>query len=201
MLRFRHSSFWRRRFRFSVRECESFARIETMFADLTFSQLLRSQSLLTPRDRPNILWRVENHLDIVTRLPLGIADNEAARSTLSSISPLNYSHVGSCLVLRPLFPLFASYRPSWKVSGLRAFHAAVDIVVTDEDYEGEAQRISGERIRNRSLRTDWMGVRRSRIATKAVRATNHSKWSARNVGIKVTKFVKSAFSPFYDHCG
>ncbi|GAA5827375.1 hypothetical protein JCM5353_001449 [Sporobolomyces roseus] len=155
-------------------------------------------SLLSPRDRPNILWRIENHFDVVTRLPLGIADNESARSTLSSISPLNYAHLSPSLILRPLFPLFASYRPTWKVSGLRAFHAATDTVVTDENYHGEAERVSGGWVRHRSMKTDWMDEYLS-DTEKERRNKIRSKMAGESFGSKVAKFSKVVIAPFYDH--
>ncbi|GAA5884810.1 hypothetical protein JCM16303_007282 [Sporobolomyces ruberrimus] len=158
-------------------------------------------SLVSPRDRSNILWRVENQFDVVTRLPFGIADRESSRATLSSVSPLNYAHLGPCMSLRPLFPLFASYRPSWKVQGLRAFHAATDVWVAGNDYEGEAEALIGGTLRHRSLNaptSDWMDEFLSGTEGEQVVAPNRLRKMF--TMDKLRKILKNVFAPFYDHC-
>ncbi|GAA5848919.1 hypothetical protein JCM9279_004665 [Rhodotorula babjevae] len=58
---------------------------------------------LTPLERPNSLWRVKNRLDLVTRVPLGIADDEDRRDALTPLDVLNYAHLGPALRLnKPL---------------------------------------------------------------------------------------------------
>lgn len=54
---------------------------------------------LTPLDRPNALWRVKNRLDLVTRIPLGLADDEDVRDALSPLSVHNYAHLGPAVRL------------------------------------------------------------------------------------------------------
>ena len=54
---------------------------------------------LTPLERPNSLWRVKNRLDVVTRVPLGIADDEDRRDALTPLDVLNYAHLGPALRL------------------------------------------------------------------------------------------------------
>lgn len=54
---------------------------------------------LTPLDRPNALWRVKNRLDLVTRVPLGLADDEDVRDALSPLSVHNYAHLGPAVRL------------------------------------------------------------------------------------------------------
>ncbi|GAA5904376.1 hypothetical protein JCM5296_005272 [Sporobolomyces johnsonii] len=94
------------------------------------------QSLVTPRDRCNILWRVQNCLDAVTMVPPGLADTESNRSTLSVVSVLNYAHLGPCMVLRPI-PFRTPY---YRVDEGGAFHEAVDVQVVGDHYEGEIER-------------------------------------------------------------
>ncbi|GAA5927963.1 hypothetical protein JCM1841_005063 [Sporobolomyces salmonicolor] len=94
------------------------------------------QSLITPRDRGNILWRIQNCLDVVTMVPPGLADTESNRSTLSVVSVLNYAHLGPCVVLRP-FPFRPPY---YRIDEGGAFHEAVDVQVVGDHYEGEIER-------------------------------------------------------------
>ncbi|GAA6023264.1 hypothetical protein JCM11491_003891 [Sporobolomyces phaffii] len=96
------------------------------------------ETLVTPRDRPNILWRVQNHLDVVTMIPPGLADNEGGRSTLSTVSCLNYAHLGPAVVLRPFrVPfLFGKRAKSYRVDEAGAFHEAVSVQIADDNYTG-----------------------------------------------------------------
>ncbi|GAA6010197.1 hypothetical protein JCM11491_005386 [Sporobolomyces phaffii] len=139
-----------------LRDCYAFA--TPRIGDGDFASAFE-HSLVSPRDRPHNLWRVTLQSDIVTRLPFGIFDDESSRASLSSTSPLNYAHLGPSMTLRPIFPLFAPNRPSWRVEGLRAFHAATDVWVAGPDYQGEAEVVVGRTsaMRHRSLRSrDWM---------------------------------------------
>ncbi|KAM0746359.1 alpha/beta-hydrolase [Meredithblackwellia eburnea MCA 4105] len=65
------------------------------------------KNLVTPVDRPNILWRVVNNLDIVTMVPPGLADHDAQRANLG-LSVLNYGHIGTQVKLAPYMKPFYS---------------------------------------------------------------------------------------------
>ncbi|GAA5839301.1 hypothetical protein JCM5353_004132 [Sporobolomyces roseus] len=101
------------------------------------------ESIVTPRDRPNILWRVQNHLDVVTMVPPGLADNESGRATLSSVSILNYGHISLSMVLRPFrlgvpFSFFSRSKraKSYRVDESGSLHEAVSVQIADENYQG-----------------------------------------------------------------
>ncbi|GAA5948289.1 hypothetical protein JCM3765_001353 [Sporobolomyces pararoseus] len=98
------------------------------------------ETIVTPRDRPNILWRVKNHLDVVTMIPPGLADNERGRATLSTVSCLNYAHLGPCMVLRPFhLPTFGFGKraKSYRVEEAGSFHESVSVQIAGDDYQGE----------------------------------------------------------------
>ncbi|KAM0746360.1 alpha/beta-hydrolase [Meredithblackwellia eburnea MCA 4105] len=65
------------------------------------------KNLVTPVDRPNILWRVVNNLDIVTMVPPGLADHDSQRANLG-LSVLNYGHIGTQVKLAPYMKPFYS---------------------------------------------------------------------------------------------
>ncbi|KAM0786794.1 hypothetical protein ACM66B_002228 [Microbotryomycetes sp. NB124-2] len=83
---------------------------------------------VTPIDRPNIMWRVINNLDVVARVPPGLADNPANGPFLSKLSVLNFGHFGATLKLRPFFS------PYFTASG-DSFLGATDVVIR-RDLEG-----------------------------------------------------------------
>ncbi|GAA5900350.1 hypothetical protein JCM8208_005335 [Rhodotorula glutinis] len=93
------------------------------------------QTLVTPLDRKNILWRVRNHLDFVTSIPPGLGDRESSRESLSSSSILNFAWLGAAVRLRPAaFPFRAPY---YTLERLGAFHEAVEVRVDDVQVELE----------------------------------------------------------------
>ncbi|GAA6052174.1 hypothetical protein JCM3770_001255 [Rhodotorula araucariae] len=91
------------------------------------------QTLVTPLDRKNILWRVRNNLDIVTVVPPGLADNESMRSAMASGSVLNYAWLGAAVRLRPARMPF--HPPYYGLERVGAFHEAVDVQVVDDQTE------------------------------------------------------------------
>ncbi|GAA5920844.1 hypothetical protein JCM3775_003977 [Rhodotorula graminis] len=87
------------------------------------------QSIVTPLDRKNILWRIRNRLDFVTAIPPGLGDRESSRDSLSSSSILNFAWLGAAVRLRPAaFPFRAPY---YSLERLGAFHEAVEVRVED----------------------------------------------------------------------
>ena len=86
------------------------------------------ESLVSPIDRGVILWRVINHLDVVCRVPPGLADDENLRGNLWALSSLNYAHLGPSITLRPASLPFSS--PYYALGRLGAFHEATQVNVT-----------------------------------------------------------------------
>ncbi|BGP51022.1 hypothetical protein JCM10450v2_006948 [Rhodotorula kratochvilovae] len=116
-----------------LRDCYSYG--TPRLGDGNFASAFE-QTLVTPLDRKNILWRVRNHLDIVTAVPPGLGDNESMRSALASASVLNYAWLGAAVRLRPgTLPYRA---PFYVLERLGAFHEAVDVQVVDVQAESVA---------------------------------------------------------------
>lgn len=85
-------------------------------------------SLVSPIDRSNILWRVVDNQDVVCKVPPGLADDESLRGTLSSLSVLNYAHLGPSITIRPArLPWQAPY---FSLGSLGSFHEATEVKVT-----------------------------------------------------------------------
>ncbi|GAA5874114.1 hypothetical protein JCM1840_000355 [Sporobolomyces johnsonii] len=142
------------------------------------------QSLITPRDRANILWRIQNRSDIVTTVPPGLADTESNRSTLSVVSVLNYAHLGPCVVLCPI-PFRTPY---YRVDEGGAFHEAVDVQVVGDQYEGEIEREQATSGSIKVVPSAW-------VTSARLRSLELSKW--RNPLRWVLAVVVPP--PFYDH--
>ncbi|GAA5879905.1 hypothetical protein JCM16303_004392 [Sporobolomyces ruberrimus] len=123
----------------SLRDCYSYGTPRLGDGDFTSAF---EETICTPRDRLHILWRVQNHLDVVTMVPPGLADNESGRSTLSTVSCLNYAHLGPAMVLRPFrIPFFSrlfgsKHAKSYRVDEAGAFHEAVSVQIADDSYSG-----------------------------------------------------------------
>ncbi|SCV69560.1 BQ2448_2580 [Microbotryum intermedium] len=83
------------------------------------------ESTTTPINRPNIMWRVKNNRDIVTRIPPGFARPEAAGMLGTSASVLNYAHTGVQMYLRP------QKAPYYEVDTKQLHHATRVVVVQD----------------------------------------------------------------------
>ncbi|GAA6036319.1 hypothetical protein JCM8097_001663 [Rhodosporidiobolus ruineniae] len=103
-------------------------------------------SMLNPLDRPNILWRVLNGLDIVGNNPPGFADVESYRTTPST-SSLNYGYLGPAIrLLRYLPPLT---RPPWyRVEQVGAFHERTEVRVVDHPSREATPADNGWRTRS-----------------------------------------------------
>ncbi|GAA6042487.1 hypothetical protein JCM8097_003052 [Rhodosporidiobolus ruineniae] len=116
------------------------------------------ESLVTPLDRPNILWRVANHKDIVTRVPPGLADPESNRDSLPTRSVLNYAFLGPAVRLFPsLAPLHRA--PWYKLEELGAFHELTEVRVVDYEEEKDGEG---------SEKGDWAGWRRRSARWRSV---------------------------------
>ncbi|GAA5832008.1 hypothetical protein JCM11251_002783 [Rhodosporidiobolus azoricus] len=113
-----------------LKDCYSFG--TPRLGDGNFATAFES-NLISTLDRPNILWRVGNHSDIVTRIPPGLADRESSRSFLPTQSVLNYAYLGPCIRLFPTsLPLL--HRPPWyAVEQEGAFHEATEVRVMDHE--------------------------------------------------------------------
>ncbi|BGP19399.1 hypothetical protein JCM10213v2_007488 [Rhodosporidiobolus nylandii] len=96
------------------------------------------QTLITPLDRPNILWRCANANDIVTRIPPGLSDNESSRSYIPDLSVLNYAYLGPALRLVP--SSFPHRFPYYRLEQINAFHEATEVRVVDEHEHGDPGR-------------------------------------------------------------
>ncbi|KAM0752043.1 alpha/beta-hydrolase [Meredithblackwellia eburnea MCA 4105] len=83
------------------------------------------EACISPMDRPNVLWRVVNHLDVVTAVPPGLADISSNRSMLG-LSILNYSHIGVEFRLDPLLQPFYTVHTGY-------FRTATKLVLEDSD--------------------------------------------------------------------
>ncbi|GAA5873862.1 hypothetical protein JCM3774_000706 [Rhodotorula dairenensis] len=86
------------------------------------------EQLVSPIDRRVIPWRVINHLDVVCRVPPGLADDENLRGSLSALSVLNYAHLGPSITLRPANTPWSS--PYYALGRLGAFHESTQVKVT-----------------------------------------------------------------------
>ncbi|KAM0746358.1 alpha/beta-hydrolase [Meredithblackwellia eburnea MCA 4105] len=72
------------------------------------------ENLITPLNRPNILWRIVNGRDIVTQVPPGWADTDSTRASLG-ISAWNFGHIGTEVHLTPrLKPFFSVQHGSFR---------------------------------------------------------------------------------------
>lgn len=85
---------------------------------------------LTPLERPNSLWRVKNRLDLVTRVPLGIADDEDRRDALTPLDVLNYAHLGPALRLHK--PVKASGQGRFSIEFLGRLKGALHVQIVEE---------------------------------------------------------------------
>ncbi|KAK4057505.1 hypothetical protein OIO90_001574 [Microbotryomycetes sp. JL221] len=87
------------------------------------------QTCLSPRDRPNIMWRVVNNADIVCRVPPGFSDKDSNKSTMGSSSLVNFAHLGVPFNLVPWF------RPYYFVKE-RFFRSNTRVVVVKDGEQG-----------------------------------------------------------------
>ncbi|GAA5900348.1 hypothetical protein JCM8208_005334 [Rhodotorula glutinis] len=85
---------------------------------------------LTPLERPNSLWRVKNRLDLVTRVPLGIADDEDRRDALTPLDVLNYAHLGPALRLHK--PVKATGQGRFSIEFLGRLKGASHVQIVEE---------------------------------------------------------------------
>ncbi|SGY77350.1 BQ5605_C005g03613 [Microbotryum silenes-dioicae] len=83
------------------------------------------ESTITPINRPNIMWRVKNNRDIVTRIPAGFAHPQAAGMVGTSTSVLNYAHIGVEIYLRP------HKAPYYEADTTQLHHATRVVIVKD----------------------------------------------------------------------
>ncbi|GAA5848915.1 hypothetical protein JCM9279_004664 [Rhodotorula babjevae] len=104
------------------------------------------QTLVTPLDRKNILWRIRNHLDFVTSIPPGLGDRESSRDSLLSSSILNFAWLGAAVRLRPPSAPFRA--PFYSLERLGAFHEAVEVRV--DDVEAELEQDQAEAIKQKA---------------------------------------------------
>ncbi|GAA5944359.1 lipase family protein [Sporobolomyces koalae] len=168
-----------------LRDCYSFG--TPRLGDGNFTSAFE-QSLITPRDRAQILWRVQNHLDIVTMVPPGLADNERGRSTLSVASVLNFAHLGPALVLRPFsWRLFKKRAKTYRVDEIGVFHEAVSVQIADENYRG------GFEISQANAAS--VGY----TATSKIRKTKLAFSRAANDWANPLNLLKLLPAPLYDH--
>ncbi|GAA5968429.1 hypothetical protein JCM11641_007633 [Rhodosporidiobolus odoratus] len=147
-----------------LRDCYSFG--TPRLGDGDFATAFE-QTLVTPLDRPNILWRVANSSDIVTKVPPGFADQESARTTLPSLSVLNYAYLGACVRLFPSF--FPHKAPYYRVEQLGAFHEATHVEVVDVAPPSNGERNGG----------DWAGWRKRSARWRSVdesQGANPLRW-------------------------
>ncbi|GAA5886359.1 hypothetical protein JCM6882_001616 [Rhodosporidiobolus microsporus] len=113
-----------------LKDCYSYG--TSRLGDGDFATAFES-NLITPLDRPNLLWRVANHHDVVTLVPPGLADKESARSKLPTQSVLNYAWLGPCVRLFPTSPPVLHEAPWYRVEQLGAFHEATEVRVVDHE--------------------------------------------------------------------
>ncbi|KAI5478113.1 lipase, class 3 [Pseudohyphozyma bogoriensis] len=117
-----------------LRDCYSFG--TPLLGDGSFAGAFTSQ-MMTPLNRPNILWRVVDNFDIVCRVPPGVADKESQRDILGP-SILNYSHIGVGIQLNGRL----SFPPHYMVD-IGEFHGRTKVVVVDdEETHGRGRRMS-----------------------------------------------------------
>ncbi|GAA6010534.1 hypothetical protein JCM10207_001350 [Rhodosporidiobolus poonsookiae] len=134
-------------------------------------------SLLTPRNRPNLVWRVQLRTDIATTFPFGLADSAAHRLRLPPTALFNYGHVAPAIVLRPLLsPLGTTYR----LDNLVAFGAATEVrVAPDAQCETHAPPSQGKR--------SWWKVS-AKLAALVSEPANPLRWA-----------LALVVPPIYDH--
>ncbi|GAA6043112.1 hypothetical protein JCM8097_008428 [Rhodosporidiobolus ruineniae] len=126
------------------------------------------ECLVTPLDRPNILWRVANHKDIVTRVPLGLADPESNSDSLPSRFVLNYAFLGPAVHLLPsLVPLHRA--PWYKLEELGAFHELTEVRLVNYETEVRVVVYEEEKDGDGSEKGDWASWMRLNVAGEGVR--------------------------------
>ena len=123
-------------------------------------------------------------------IPPGLADNERGRSTLSTVSCLNYAHLGPCIVLRP-FRLpefgFGKRAESYKVEEAGSFHEAVSVQIAGDDYQGEFEASQA------SAATIGYTPRRAK-------RTLETGYRLRQDWKNPLNLLKLLPAPLYDHC-
>ncbi|KAL8277885.1 hypothetical protein RQP46_009704 [Phenoliferia psychrophenolica] len=110
------------------------------------------RNLVTPIDRPNILWRVVNNFDIVCQVPPGLADSDHSRATLG-LSVLNYSHIGTEVRLSPFWHPFFTINNAY-------FRSTTHSLLEDSMRPATA----GERVSSRLASLNNAGFNPIRIA-------------------------------------